>query len=431
VQKLRRKDIRAIWIAAAAVVLLAGLSALAVSSSPVSADPPGPHIDGGPTTDSCAGCHRTHTGQNEFLAASVPQSALCFACHDGTGSNYNVASEYQDPDIPANDATTSSFYSHTSADPSAHTSARLDEFAGVTNRHSECTDCHSPHTVTAASAAPTDSGWLASGAQANTTGVAATAPLTWKDPLAYEYELCLKCHSGYTQLLSYTQPSEKKTDKAAEIDPSNASYHPIRSPGKNTTPAMENSLAGGTLWRYTTASTIRCVNCHASSSRLAGAPAFDGKLGPHASENRGLLLGHYRDRDLKPAFEAYSGADFQLCFLCHSEAPFNTSIEAARPDTNFRLHGKHLTNVQDPGGGSLDIDSPGGGEGNAICAECHFELHSTRTSPWAQNQTYSRGVSFSPNVQPRGLAGSPQWSGPASRTCTLVCHGNDHNGSTY
>jgi hypothetical protein len=122
---------------------------------------------------------------------------------------YNVAAEYSDPTIPANDAATSSFYSHMSPDPSTHTSARVDEFAGVLNRHAECSDCHSPHTLTSVNAAPTDSGWLASGALTGTAGVAATAPLAWKDPLAYEYELCLKCHSSYTQLLTYLNPSQQ------------------------------------------------------------------------------------------------------------------------------------------------------------------------------------------------------------------------------
>jgi hypothetical protein len=344
---------------------------------------------------------------------------------------YNVAAEYSDPTIPANDAATSSFYSHVSPDPSTHTSARVDEFAGVLNRHAECSDCHSPHTLTSVNAAPTDSGWLASGALTGTAGVAATAPLAWKDPLAYEYELCLKCHSSYTQLLTYLKPSQQKTNKAAEFDPANASYHPVRAPGKNTTTAMDNSLAGGSLWRYTSASTIRCQNCHGNGSLVAGAPAWDAKLAPHASRNRGLLLANYRDRDLKPGFEAYDANDFELCYLCHSAAPFGSETQEVRGDTNFRLHGKHLTSVLDPGGGPLDIDTPGGGQGNAICAECHFQLHSTRFAPYAGNQTYSRGVNFSPNVRPRGSAANPQWSGPTSRTCALVCHEKDHNSDTY
>ena len=420
------------WIVAAiAFAVVAGLAGLAALPSPASADPPSPHLGGGATTDTCAACHRTHTGQNDRLLESVPESTLCFSCHDGTGSMHNIAAEYSYIGVPANDASTSSFYSHISPDPSTHTSARDDEFAGVLNRHAECSDCHNPHALTSVNAAPTASGWLASGSLGGTAGVAATAPLTWKDPLAYEYELCLKCHSSYTQLLSYTKQSQLKTDMAAEFDPANASYHPVRAPGKNTTTAMDNSLAGGSLWRYTSASTIRCLNCHANGSLAAGAPPSDGKLAPHASQNRGLLLANYRDRDLKPELEAYNGTDFELCYLCHASAPFASVTQEPRNDTNFRLHGFHLTGIYDVGSGSRDIDTAGAGQGNAICAECHFQLHSTRFAPYAGNQGYSRGVNFSPNVQPRPGIANPQWSGPTSRTCALLCHGEDHNGDTY
>jgi hypothetical protein len=365
-----------------------------------------------------------------MLTESVPQSTLCFTCHDGTGSMYNVAGEYADPTIPANDPSTSSFYSHLPPVPSNHTNAREDEFAGVLNRHAECSDCHNPHSMSAIGAAPTGSGWLASGALQGTAGV--SAPPAWRDPLVYEYELCLKCHSSYTQLLGYGQPSEQKHDKASELNPANASYHPLGAPGKNTTTEMENSLAGGSLWQFTTASVIRCQNCHANSALLGpGTPAWDGKLAPHASRNRSLLLANYRDRDLKPSFEAYNRPDFELCYLCHSAAPFETQTQEQRGDTNFRLHGLHTNNIYEAGNGGVDIDNLGAGEGNAICAECHFNLHSTSSAPYAGNRNYTRGVNFAPNVEPRTGLGNPQWSGPSSRTCALVCHGEDHNGDTY
>jgi len=423
---------RVAWIIAATILIaLAALSRLVVLPPAVSADPSSPHVAGGAVTDTCAACHRTHTGQNDKLVESVPQATLCFTCHDGTGSMYDVAAEYADPNVPANDASTSSFYFHASADPSSHTSARVDEFAGVLNRHAECSDCHNPHSLTPFDAVGTDSGWLASGSLQGTAGVAATSPPAWKAPLVYEYELCLKCHSRYTQLLTYTKESQKKKDKAAEFDPSNASYHPVLAPGKNTTPAMDNSLAGGSLWQFTSASTIRCVNCHANGSLVAGSPTWYGKLAPHASQNRGLLLAHYRDRDLKPELEAYNAADFELCYLCHSSAPFASETVEPRSDTNFRLHGFHSTSLLDGGNPSLDIDTPGAGPGNAICAECHFQLHSTSSAPYAGNQGYSRGVNFAPNVQPYPGTANPQWSGPTSRTCTLVCHGEVHNADTY
>ncbi|MDP2675646.1 MAG: cytochrome c3 family protein [Dehalococcoidia bacterium] len=445
--KERRAGNTAWAIAVAAVVALAGLwAASALTPGAASAAPPSPHLSASATTDTCAACHRSHTGQNDnLLKDAVPQSTLCFSCHDGTGANYNVAAEFSaefsDGAVFANVPATSSLYSHPATTASTHTSAQVDEFAGMPNRHSECSDCHNPHTVSDAATTESGSGWTASGALTGASGVAASTPLAWKNPISYEYELCLKCHSGYTQLLSYSKESYKKTDKAAEFDPSTASYHPVEAAGKNTTTEMAASLAGGSLWQFTTASTIRCVNCHGDYRSVAGTPtpAADARLAPHTSPYRGILIANYRDRDLKPRDDPYRSTDFTLCYLCHSEAPFSAPSDVGRPDTNFRLHAKHLVRIGNVGTGGLDIDdTAGAGQGNAICAECHYRLHGTSLAPWADNQDYSRGVNFAPDVQPRsGQTNppgppSPLWSGPTSpRTCSLICHGKDHDAESY
>ncbi len=48
-----------------------------------------------------------------------------------------------------------------------------------------------------------------------------------------------------------------------------------------------------------------------------------------------------------------------------------------RTDTNFNWHGLHLNEIWLNGTGSLDIDTAGGGQGNAVCSECHFRIHGT------------------------------------------------------
>jgi hypothetical protein len=53
-----------------------------------------------------------------------------------------------------------------------------------------------------------------------------------------------------------------------------------------------------------------------------GTPAPNARLAPHTSQYRSLLIANYRDRNLKPNSEAYDSADFSLCYLCHSGAPF-------------------------------------------------------------------------------------------------------------
>ncbi len=430
----RAKGIAWTLAVAVAVSLLALWALYTLSRDVVSAaDPLSPHLSGGPTTDNCAGCHRSHTGQNGDLFKSVPESTLCFSCHDGTGASSNVAAEYNDINVPADDPATSSYYAHRLDTTPLHTSAQEEEFAGVLNRHSACSDCHNPHAASPALAQETASGWTASGALSGISGVSSAAG--WQNPINYDYQLCLKCHSRYTVLLTSMTPTYNKTDKAAEFLPTTASYHPVEAAGKNTTTAMQNSLNGGTLWRLSTSSTVRCTMCH-GNYRLVGdppalnTPAPNARLAPHTSQYRSLLIANYRDRVLKSSGEAYSSGDFTLCYLCHSAAPFTDVSGDNRSDTNFRFHGYHLNNIGGDPAASLDINTPGAGPGKAICAECHFETHSTKLAPWAANQNYSRGVNFAPNVQPSAGELYPFWD-PSSSTCTLTCHTVDHNSYGY
>ncbi len=430
----------------AAVLALAGFWTFsALTPRPASADDPSPHLGSGAgvATDNCATCHRIHTAQNRNLLNTTPESTLCFSCHDGSGSQYNVAAEYNDPNVPANDPATSSYYSHPLNLSSTHTSAQVDEFNGVLNRHSACSDCHNPHSMDGSAPQETVYGWTASGAETGATGVSNT--LAWQNPITYEYELCLKCHSRYTVLLTDntpdTPPTDKMMDKAGEFDPGNSSYHPVEAPGKNTSAQLQNSLDGGKLWQMSVGSAIRCTQCH-GNYRLVGdpptlnSPTTTALLAPHTSMYRSLLIANYRDRTLKSASELYNTNDFALCYLCHSEAPFSTSWISTDPppaDTNFPYHGMHLTSLANPGSGTpdfTDINAPYAGQGNAICAECHFDTHGTKLAPWAANQNYAGGVNFAPNVQAEPGELYPIWD-PSSRTCTLLCHGYTHDGEGY
>jgi predicted CXXCH cytochrome family protein len=403
--------------------------------------------------DECATCHRVHTGQNKnILKAGTPQSTLCFTCHDGTGASGKVKAEFTDPVVPQNNPALRQIYRHDTPTPSTHTSASSNEFTGVSNRHSECGDCHNAHKALGINGSPTTAGQTASARISGTTGVsvvngAAGTPPAYTivgggaTPLALEYQLCFKCHSGNTKLPPPIagKPSTDLLDKAVEFNPNNPSFHPVEAAGKNQTQAMAASLAGPSpykLWNFTPGSTIRCLNCHANGATPATpAPAADGVLAPHTSSNRGILLRNYKDRVLKSASEAYNSNDFALCYACHTDAPFTGSTSTA---TNFDLHEKHVSNLGGRGswgggGGSAgtDIDTPGAGDGNAICAECHFRLHSTTNKVGTQTVSGSRLVNFAPNVQ--SSSGRLAWTstGTGSGSCTLTCHGKSHDGKSY
>jgi predicted CXXCH cytochrome family protein len=84
-------QVKATWTAKAAPVLAATCAAVLLLCAGASADA-GPHVMGqGPTTDSCAMCHRAHTGQAPYLLKQS-QEQLCYTCHGthGTGSNLDV-----------------------------------------------------------------------------------------------------------------------------------------------------------------------------------------------------------------------------------------------------------------------------------------------------------------------------------------------------
>jgi predicted CXXCH cytochrome family protein len=424
------------------------LTAQSVAFSPLATTTPVTGIHGpySQTADQCAVCHRAHTATGpNLLTEAAPQANLCLTCHDGTGAPQNVKADYTG--ATANNPADRAYYQHDALTDVTHTLASEQEFAGVSNRHSTCTDCHNPHQAKGTDSTQTASGWTPSGrlsgvsGVAVTNGAAGTAPsYTFLNgtgaPVTQEYQLCLKCHSGYTVLPSNSgfTPTRYVLDKGVELNPNNGSYHPVEAAGTNGTAKMAASLSGTSpykLWNFDVSSTIRCTQCHASNAARSPAPAAGANLPLHTSTNRGILLAPYRDRILKPATQGYAAADFALCLLCHAETPFATETTTA---TNYFYHGKHLTRLQGMGSGGTDIDTPGAGQGNAVCAECHFRIHSPQTLVGTESLQGSRLVSFAPDVTGLGGPGTqPAWApiNATSGSCTLTCHGFDHDGESY
>jgi predicted CXXCH cytochrome family protein len=79
----------ALWL------FLAAIPALADGGPHVAANNSG--ATGGLTADTCAGCHRAHTAQGEFLLKDEDGPALCLTCHStlGTGATTDVESGQQ------------------------------------------------------------------------------------------------------------------------------------------------------------------------------------------------------------------------------------------------------------------------------------------------------------------------------------------------
>jgi predicted CXXCH cytochrome family protein len=401
------------------------------------------------TTSACAVCHSIHVAKAPTLLIKGSQSTVCFLCHNGTGASTNVQAQYADPSVPANDPAAGAYYSHDALVPATNTQSALNEFGGVSNRKSQCSNCHNAHQATTADGVQTTTGWTAPGQLSGVSGVsvvngATGAAPTYNfldgatSPVTLEYQLCLKCHSSFTTLLPQVpgKPSTDALDAGAEFNPANASFHPVEAAGTNQSAKMADSLAGTSpykLWSFTPASTIRCVNCHASGITpvAAPAPAAGGDLSAHTSPNRGILLQNYQDRVLSSSTAAYSPGNFALCYTCHAEEPFTNSTAN---DTNFPEHGRHVTGLAGKGAGGTDIDTANAGQGNALCAECHFRLHSTTFKVGTQAVPGSRLVNFAPDVTPYpAVGGTISWTPNATGggSCTLTCHGKSHDNISY
>ncbi|HEX4980697.1 MAG TPA: cytochrome c3 family protein [Ilumatobacteraceae bacterium] len=92
------------------LLLAGGALWLFLTAVPALADG-GPHltsVNSGTSTltaDSCAGCHRAHTAQSEFLLKAASEELLCLSCHGDAGTLATVNVEIGVQYVPAGDGT--------------------------------------------------------------------------------------------------------------------------------------------------------------------------------------------------------------------------------------------------------------------------------------------------------------------------------------
>lgn len=86
-----------------------------------------PHGNYISNTAACKSCHQTHTASGKFLLNKGEQTTVCFTCHDGSGSSYNVKAAF------------------TQTGPTRTYHPVMDTGNPAVQSVLQCTDCHNPH----------------------------------------------------------------------------------------------------------------------------------------------------------------------------------------------------------------------------------------------------------------------------------------------
>ena len=325
--------------------------------------------------NACANCHEVHSaGQPNRLLTHSLEEDNCLVCHSGTVASKDIQTDLLKP------FRHSPYLTQAIHDPA--------ENPLIMPRHSECEDCHSPHSARDSFAAPPG----VPGPLEGTDGINSSGALV--DPINFGYELCYKCHADNNGGVSTVPRQIEQLNARLEFNPGNPSFHPIESSGAN--PDVPSLLPP-----WTTASQMSCADCHQSDS----SPTFNGTgpAGPHGSVFSPLLGANYNRTDNFPE----SPQAYALCYRCHSRSSILN-------DVSFKEHDKHIRDEE------------------IACSACHDAHGISSTQGNALN--HSNLINFDISiVSPLPSTGEMFFldQGYRKGTCTLLCHGEEHENEDY
>jgi len=255
--------------------------------------------------------------------------------------------------------------------------------------HVACDDCHNPH-----GAAPSPNGTVltVSGSQLHVSGM--TIAGTSIKESVYKYEICLKCHGVQEPVTPGIFRTDSTRNIRLRINPVNPSYHPIAAIGKNPT-------ITGLKPEYTAASQIDCIDCHDNDSYSTGSTQ---PRGPHGSYYAPILADQYRAED--PEVESFDS--YALCYNCHDR---NTLLPLVPAPSGFP-HTSHVVTDQ------------------ASCATCH-DAHGSHNNPFLVD--FMTRTQSGTDVATANTSGQLEFrpTSPGHGSCSLSCHGREHDLSTY
>ncbi len=375
----------------------------------------------GMRNNGCESCHRPHAPDVSQRLIKRAEEAVCFACHDGTVANRNIQAEFSSKTYKHPVLTTPSVHD-ASEDPNSITH-QLPETSSGQPRHSECPDCHNGHLANTSTGVPP----LVSGALAGVKGQSALNAVL--PQAANEYEVCFKCHGDSanrpqmfdrsTVGIGYGRNPQRQFD-AGNLNAYNTrieftqsiSFHPVTQarnlPSADVPSLRSNAIAPGgapiTGRTLSGSSQIYCSDCHNSDTGRNLGTSGTGPSGPHGSN-----LPHIVERanvlEPPPATPgsgsgiSYTLSNYALCDKCHDVQ------NSVMQDRSFRRHSLHIQGER------------------AACSTCH-DPHAS-TSPML--------INFDLSVVAPNSSGVLRYTrtGTGHGTCSLRCHGENHNNLSY
>jgi len=370
----------------------------------------------------CESCHRPHGAQIGPRLVKQLEENVCFQCHDGTVASRNIKAEFLDKTYKHPVLLTPSGHDPAEGPPSsAHP---LPETSVGVARHAECEDCHNPHKATTTTAQPP----LISGPLTGVKGDSSSN--SFLPQATNEYEVCFKCHGDSANKpqpldngsagIGFGRNPQRQFD-AGNLNAYNTrieftmsmSFHPVtqaRNLSQTEVPSLRPNAvtpAGAPISGrpLSGASLVYCSDCHNNDSGRNLGTSGASPSGPHGSNLPHILE---RSNTLEPPSTTpggsssgvtYSSSSYALCDKCHD---VQNSVLA---DRSF---GKHRMHVVDQ---------------RTACSTCH-DPHASQ-SPMLLN--FDRSI-VAPNSS--GVLLFTRTS-PGHGTCSLRCHGADHNNLSY
>jgi predicted CXXCH cytochrome family protein len=367
-----------------------------------------PYVGGYPTVsqNACNSCHMPHNASGPARLLRGADEQDCIACHNGSNLQPqapNVFSEYAKSGHPF---------------PSANNLHDRSESALLNNnRHATCVDCHNPHATQQSAVLGPAPGIRLS--QAAIEGISATDGMTVVKPAINQFDNCFRCHGTSTgKAVDATRFGYLPMRVVAGADPLNiisqfaltaTSSHPVTRDRSSALPqtslrAQMLKLDGATPGRDM-GTRIFCIDCHNSDDNREFGGA--GPNGPHGSKWTHILERRYEMSQAAapggqitntfPSPDLSVNGPYALCGKCHD-------LSLVLSGSGFR-HQLHV------------------GEIGASCSVCHTAHGMGAQSPGISGE---RLVNFDANVvAPSGA--SPISYSQATKSCTLVCHGESHH----